>query len=90
MKAVRVVVQGRVQGVGFRAWVVRQAVEMGVRGAVWNRPDGGVEAEGVGAESTLERFVAALRRGPTHARVEQVAEQWFDRSEAPSGFHVTG
>ena len=90
MKAVRIVVRGRVQGVGFRAWVVRQAAELGVAGEVWNRPDGGVEAEGVGPVTALERFVAALRSGPMHARVEQVAERWFDRPEIPSGFHVTG
>ena len=90
MQAVRVVVRGRVQGVGFRAWVVRQAESLGVVGAVWNRGDGAVEAEGVGAGPALERFVAALRHGPSHARVEQVAEQWFERAEAPNGFHVTG
>jgi len=90
MQAVRVVVQGRVQGVGFRAWVVRQAAALGVSGAVWNRPDGGVEAEGVGAAVALEGFVAALRSGPSHAHVEHVAEQWFERAEAPRGFRVTG
>ena len=89
-EAVHVVVRGRVQGVGFRAWVVRQAAELDVHGAVWNRADGGVEAEAVGAEPALRRFVAALRAGPAHARVEQVAEQWFERAEVPSGFRVTG
>ena len=48
MNAVRVVVRGRVQGVGFRAWVVREATALGVEGVVRNRPDGSVEAEGVG------------------------------------------
>ena len=90
MQAVRVIVHGRVQGVGFRAWVVRQAADFGVRGAVWNRTDGAVEAEAVGPEPALQRFVAALRAGPAHARVEQVAEQWFERAEVPSGFRVTG
>jgi acylphosphatase len=90
VQAVRVVVSGRVQGVGFRAWVVRQATELGIAGSVWNRPDGGVEAEAVGSGAVLERFVAALRQGPRMARVEQVSEQWFECREAPRGFQVTG
>jgi acylphosphatase len=90
MQAVRVVVSGRVQGVGFRAWVVREAAELGVTGRVWNRPDGGVEAEAVGPGEALERFVAALRQGPRLARVEQVVEQWFECREVPRGFQATG
>jgi len=90
MQAVRVVVSGRVQGVGFRAWVVREATSLGIAGRVWNRPDGGVEAEAVGPAAALERFLAALRQGPRLARVEQVAEQWFECREAPRGFQVTG
>jgi acylphosphatase len=90
MQAVRVVVSGRVQGVGFRAWVAREATSLGVAGRVWNRSDGRVEVEAVGPAATLERFLAALRQGPRLARVEQVAEQWFECREAPRGFQVTG
>ena len=90
MRAVRVVVSGRVQGVGFRAWVVGKASALGLSGRVWNRADGGVEAEAVGPDPALEQFVAAVREGPRHARVEQVAEQWFECPEAPQGFRVTG
>jgi len=93
MLAVRVVVRGRVQGVGFRAWVVQRATELGISGQVANRADGSVGVEGVGARGALERFVAALRVGPTHARVEQVEEEWFEREGAPRGgvhgFHIT-
>ena len=88
MEAVRVVVSGRVQGVGFRAWVVREATAMGLAGRVWNRPDGAVEAEAVGARAVLERFVTAIGQGPRHARVEAVAEEWFECREAPRGFEV--
>ena len=90
MQAVRVVVHGRVQGVGFRAWVVREAIALGVGGRVWNLADGGVEAEAVGSAAALERFVAALRTGPRLARVEQVSEQWFESREIPRDFQVTG
>ena len=90
MQAVRVVVHGRVQGVGFRAWVVREAIALGVGGRVWNRADGGVEAEAVGSAAALGRFVTALRTGPRLARVEQFSEQWFESREIPRDFQVTG
>jgi acylphosphatase len=90
MEAVRVVVWGRVQGVGFRAFVVREAARCGVTGHVRNRPDGSVEAHAHGARAALEDFVAALRQGPRAARVESTAEQWYDGAEAPGDFRVTG
>ncbi len=90
MRAVRVVVSGRVQGVGFRAFVIRRAGELGVAGWVRNRPDGAVEAEAFGREPELLRFVEALRVGPGHARVERAAEEWFESAGAPDGFRVTG
>lgn len=90
MRAVRVVVTGRVQGVGFRAFVLQQAAELGLAGWVRNRPDGAVEAEAVGRETQLAQFVEALKAGPRFARVEQARAQWFDSADAPEGFRVTG
>jgi acylphosphatase len=88
MRAVRVRVTGRVQGVGYRAFVSRRAAELGITGWVRNLPDGGVEAEGVGGEAELARFVEALRTGPRQARVEDASEQWFDPTEAPRAFRI--
>ena len=88
MQAVRIVVRGRVQGVGFRAWVVRQAHGLGLGGWVRNLPDGDVEAEAVGEEAALRRFIETVRTGPVAARVEHVQEQWFDAAESRSGFRV--
>jgi acylphosphatase len=90
MRAVRIVVTGRVQGVGFRDFVKRRAGELGLAGWVRNRPDGSVEAEAVGREAALLRFVEALRVGPGHARVDVAAEEWFESTEVPGGFRVTG
>ena len=90
MRAVRLVVTGRVQGVGFRAFVLRRARELGLGGWVRNHPDGSVEAEAVGKEADLRRFVAAICEGPGHARVEHAVEEWFESAEAPDGFRVTG
>jgi len=89
MRAVRIVVSGRVQGVGFRAFVRQVAHERGISGWVRNRPDGCVEAEAVGHEPELVEFVKALRVGPRKAWVERVAEEWFEPAEAPRGFRVT-
>jgi len=90
MKAVRIVVRGRVQGVGFRAWVVRQARELELHGWVRNRADGDVEAEAMGEEAALRRFVEAMRKGPVAARVEDLVEQWFDAPAPRAGFQVVG
>ena len=88
MRAVRVVVTGHVQGVGFRAFVLREARERGLTGWVRNRPDGDVEVEAVGDEVALQRFVDQMRTGPVGARVAHVAVQWMDAAPAGSGFHV--
>jgi len=90
MHAVRIVLSGRVQGVGFRAFVVHQARQLGLGGWVRNLPDGSVEAEAAGPESALRQFVSALREGPSLARVTEASEQWFDPPEPPRGFHITG
>ncbi len=72
MAAVRVVISGRVQGVGFRAFVERRAYKHGVRGWVRNRRDGTVEALFIGDERALGEMEAACRRGPSMAMVIQL------------------
>jgi len=69
--AARWVVSGRVQGVGFRAFVTRAAREIGLTGYVRNQPDGAVEIWAEGASESLERLDLAVRRGPAHAHVRQ-------------------
>jgi acylphosphatase len=90
MRSVRIVVTGRVQGVGYRAFVARQADNLGLAGWVRNQPDGSVEAFAAGRADRLDAFVAALRRGPAHSRVEDVRTEWLDTAEGPEGFRVTG
>ena len=67
-------VTGRVQGVGFRAFVVRLAASVGVAGAVRNDADGGVACFAEGDREALELFRRGLERGPAHARVDRVEE----------------
>jgi acylphosphatase len=70
--AKRIIIHGHVQGVGFRAFAVREAARYGVNGFVRNRADGTVEALAVGTAAEVEFFLAACRKGPNGARVEQV------------------
>ncbi len=87
MNRIHLVVHGRVQGVGFRHFVTREARALGLAGTVRNRPDGSVEVEAEGGPGALAEFAAAVRRGPLGSRVEQVVE---DVSEGPPrhrGFH---
>ena len=71
----RVTIRGRVQGVGYRAWVEHQARAHGVEGWARNRTDGGVEALFSGPEDVVADMVAACRRGPSSARVDVVVEE---------------
>jgi acylphosphatase len=79
MRAVRVIVRGRVQGVGYRAFVELEAVAHGLSGWVRNRRDGTVEAVLSGASADVEEVLAALRRGPRSAVVTAV--ETFDHVE---------
>jgi acylphosphatase len=70
-----VVIRGRVQGVGYRAWVERQASGRGLQGWVRNRRDGSVEALFAGAGDLVAEMAASCRHGPPSARVDDVAEE---------------
>jgi acylphosphatase len=68
----RVMIRGRVQGVGFRAWTDDEARARALEGWVRNRRDGSVEAVFAGPPDTVADMVAACRRGPPLARVDAV------------------
>jgi len=68
-------IQGRVQGVGYRAWVEHQARVHHLEGWVRNRRDGSVEALFAGPADVLSNMVALCQRGPVSARVEAIQEQ---------------
>jgi acylphosphatase len=72
VKRARVVVRGRVQGVGFRWAMLERARSRGVAGHVRNLPDGSVEAVFEGEPDAVDALVAWSRRGPSGARVEDV------------------
>jgi acylphosphatase len=69
----RVVVEGRVQGVGYRMACARQAEAAGVGGMVRNLPDGRVEAVFEGPPKPVDALVAWCERGPSYARVRRIS-----------------
>lgn len=87
MPAYRFVVSGRVQGVGYRYFVLREAEALGVSGFARNQPDGSVEVVAEGGAEALAGLEALLREGPAFAEVEGVAREAIAERGA-SGFHV--
>jgi acylphosphatase len=70
-----VTVHGRVQGVGYRAFVEHEALRRGIEGWVRNRRDGGVEAVLVGEADAVAAMIEACRRGPHSARVDALDQR---------------
>ena len=85
--AVRVRIEGRVQGIGFRYWTVEQATVLGLRGWVRNRFDGSVEAVFAGPGRAVAEMVRRCRRGPPYARITRVEETEEPGAVGP-GFHL--
>jgi acylphosphatase len=82
----RLVITGRVQGVGYRDWTMRTALCLGLAGWVRNRMDGAVEALIVGDDQAVGEMIDACRRGPTMARVDNVDIEPVDLDVLPQGF----
>jgi acylphosphatase len=86
----RFVVRGRVQGVGFRWFVEREAHVLGIAGWVRNNPDSSVEVLGQGTREQLLGLRSRLRQGPRAARVDDVEE--FEANAVPglTTFRIEG
>lgn len=82
-------VHGRVQGVGFRYFVQREARKLGLHGWVRNLRSGAVEVVAEGTEADLRALLQVLRKGPPMAWVERVDFDWKDPRGERSPFDVT-
>ncbi len=82
------IIAGRVQGVGFRYFVLEKAQNLGVAGWVRNLWDGQVEVTAEGSKADLDVFLTALRRGPSSARVTSTKEEWLTPIGEYNGFHI--
>ncbi|MEO8713763.1 MAG: acylphosphatase [Acetobacteraceae bacterium] len=83
MIAKRVVISGRVQGVGFRDWMERRAQALGIDGWVRNRADGSVEALVAGDADAVEELLRLCRRGPRAAEVASIVDELTEPPEGP-------
>ena len=82
------IVRGRVQGVGFRWFVTREAERLGLDGWVANRPDGSVSVVAEGDRVDLDRLAERLTVGPDGAHVADVSLVWSEATGVATGFTV--
>ena len=79
-RIVRLIVRGRVQGVGFRAFVEEEAAAWGLSGWVRNRRDGSVEAVASGSVAEVDALIDAVRLGPPASRVDTLDVEEADET----------
>ena len=79
---------GRVQGVGFRAFVVDSALTLGAKGWARNRWDGSVEVMAEGDRKALDQLLLTLRQGPRLSNVTQIDLDWLPPSDEFKSFYV--
>jgi acylphosphatase len=83
--AADILVEGRVQGVGYRAWVERHALRLGLVGYVMNLDDGRVHVYAEGDQAVIQDLIRALEQGPRLARVTRTDVRWT----SPTGGFVS-
>jgi acylphosphatase len=83
MNARHLRIEGRVHGVGYREWLVREASRLGLYGWVRNRRDGSVEALVAGDEAAVRVLLSLCRRGPALARVDRITESFAEPPMEP-------
>jgi acylphosphatase len=84
----RWLIEGRVQGVGFRAHARRHALALGLAGSARNLPDGRVEVVAHGPVAALDELHTALARGPALGRVDRLTPQALPHDGSARGFAV--
>lgn len=85
LRAVRLRISGKVQGVWFRAWTVEEARALGLSGWVRNRKDGTVEVLAVGGADAIGHLISLCHDGPPAAAVDHVEVEAV-RGITPTGF----
>jgi len=86
IKQLHAIIEGRVQGVGFRAFVLQNATDLNLTGWVRNRWNGDVEIVAEGEREMLERLLSAVHLGPRSANVINVHVDWLEVSGNYSSF----
>jgi len=83
-------IYGRVQGVSFRFYTERRAIDLRLTGWIRNKVDGSVEVVAEGQQIDLEKLLKFLHQGPSGARVERVEHQWQQATGEFRDFLITG
>lgn len=83
-----VLVSGKVQGVGFRAFSHYQAIQRHLQGWVRNRAEGEVELEIEGSRVSVDAFLQALHQGPPLSHILQVTVDWKEPNRQTEGFQI--
>jgi acylphosphatase len=86
--AAEIIVEGQVQGVGFRAFAQRRATQLGLSGYVMNLRDGRVRARVEGKRRLVEELARDLEKGPPLSRVERVSVRWMPPTGRFVGFQI--
>jgi acylphosphatase len=89
MITVKLTISGKVQGVWYRAAAKDKAIDLGVKGKVWNTSSGDVGAIAQGTQQQIEQFVAWCKEGPPLAKVEQVEVAEIEVVELFEGFMIS-
>jgi len=88
MKDAHVMVQGFVQGVGYRKWARKKAQKMSLTGWVRNLPDGSVELLVQGDREKIEKLLEIYKKGPFMAEVESADTMWEEQKETFDDFFI--
>ena len=88
MHYLHALIQGRVQGVGYRHFIVVEARRLELNGIVRNLPGGDVEVIAEGDRAALGRLAELARRGPPHAVVTELTAEWGERPPRYTQFRV--
>lgn len=89
LASLRVVVYGRVQGVYFRAFTLRHAIELELTGYVQNLPHGkGVEVQAEGERDELQKLLDYLKLGPPTAKIDKVVTTWSEYTGNYANFTI--
>lgn len=83
----RIYILGFVQGVGFRQFIKRNALSLGLKGFVRNLPDGRIEVVAKGVKEQIERLIDLCEKGPFFSEVKSVGVNWEDEEEF-EGFEI--
>jgi len=86
---VHLTIEGRVQGVFFRASAQEEAIRLGVKGWVRNCPDGPVEVVAEGVKDKIEELISWCRHGPPGAQVHHVQVEWQEFRGGFESFRIT-